>query len=47
MKRIKRHGRSARRGNAPAPYTKYEKRPFKYGVAVARVYASLGIKAVV
>lgn len=24
-------GKSAKRGNAPAPYTKYQKRPYKYG----------------
>lgn len=37
MKRVK-TGHSARRGNAPSPYHKYGKRPFKYGEAVAAVY---------
>lgn len=30
MKRQKLPGKSARRGNQPAPYTKYEKKPFEY-----------------
>ena len=30
MKNAKRTGKSARRGNAPAPYTKYHKAPYQY-----------------
>lgn len=30
MKNAKKTGRSAKRGNAPAPYTKYHKRPYQY-----------------
>lgn len=29
-KNEKKHGRSARRGNAPSPYTKYQKKPYIY-----------------
>lgn len=29
-KRVKLNGRSARHGRAPAPYTKYKKRPWRY-----------------
>jgi len=30
-KRKKKPGKSARHGNLPAPYTKYQKTPFPYG----------------
>ena len=30
-------GKSAKRGNAPAPYTKYRKRPYKYAWTVRKV----------
>lgn len=30
MKRRKIKGRSARHGNSPSPYTKYEKKPYQY-----------------
>lgn len=30
MKNAKKRGKSARNGNAPAPYTKYNKSPYKY-----------------
>ena len=30
MKNERRKGRSARNGNAPAPYTKYKKQPYRY-----------------
>ena len=30
MKRVKSRGRSARRGNRPSPYTKYDKKPYSY-----------------
>lgn len=29
-KNAKKRGKSARNGNAPSPYTKYNKRPYKY-----------------
>ena len=32
-KNIKQRGRSARNGNAPSPYTKYGKTPYKYSPA--------------
>ena len=31
-KNERRHGKSARNGNAPAPYTKYKKQPFQYNI---------------
>ena len=30
MKNAKKRGKSARNGNAPSPYTKYNKTPYKY-----------------
>ncbi len=30
MKRQKTKGKSARRGNRPAPYTKFDKKPYHY-----------------
>lgn len=30
MKNAKRMGKSARRGNSPSPYTKYNKTPYQY-----------------
>lgn len=32
-KNERKKGKSARNGNAPAPYTKYEKRPYQYSAA--------------
>ena len=32
-KNMRRRGKSARNGNAPSPYTKYGKTPFKYSGA--------------
>lgn len=30
MKNARKHGHSARNGNSPAPYTKYQKKPESY-----------------
>lgn len=30
MKNERKHGRSARQGNKPSPYAKYDKRPYPY-----------------
>lgn len=32
-KNERKKGKSARNGNAPSPYTKYDKRPFQYSAA--------------
>jgi hypothetical protein len=36
MKNPPKSGRSARRGNKPAPYTKYGKTPYKYDFQIRR-----------
>ncbi len=33
MKNEKKHGRSAKRGNMPSPYTKFKKKPYFYDMA--------------
>lgn len=33
MKNLPKTGRSGKRGNAPSPYQKYDKRPYEYSTA--------------
>lgn len=40
MKNERRHGKSARNGNAPAPYTKYKKKPYTYQVEANTIKAA-------
>ena len=35
-KNERKKGRSARNGNAPAPYTKYQKQPYKYSASITK-----------
>ena len=36
MKNQPRKGKSARRGNRPSPYTKQQKKPYKYETRISR-----------
>lgn len=41
MKNERHTGHSARRGNAPAPYTKFKKAPFLYSALYQQWYAAM------
>ena len=45
MKNEPRRGHSAKRGNIPAPYTKYEKKPYSYSGEVRLANGDLKTKA--
>ena len=45
MKRVKSRGKSARRGNSPSTYSKYDKKPYAYSWQQRLASGDLRVKA--